>query len=100
VNFTSTVPFTYLIRCFTAFQCAGPGLDENLARTPHAYAMSGLVDTAKYIKAPTALRYGISFIAAISSGVLALVSFSNRNPGSMGVETGGESDIWSFSNTP
>ena len=53
------VPLIYLKRCFTAFQCVMPGLELNLLSTDTVWAMSGLIATARYMSAPTALMYGM-----------------------------------------
>src|SRR4051794_38505628 len=97
-NFISIVPFKYRKRCLTACQCMGPGLELNRARMLTAFVMSGRVVIARYINAPTALRYGVRRMRLISSGVEAPIDLSRRWPGSIGVSTELQSDSWNRSN--
>ncbi|GKD26690.1 hypothetical protein Tco_1232904, partial [Tanacetum coccineum] len=54
------VPRRYRRMCLIPFQCLLVGDELNLANKLTAKEMSGLVQFARYIRAPITLRYGTS----------------------------------------
>ncbi|KAK9167068.1 hypothetical protein Scep_002259 [Stephania cephalantha] len=63
----SLVPRRYRKICLTPFQCLRVGDELYLASRLTAKAMSGLVQFARYISAPIALKYGTSGPSSSSS---------------------------------
>ena len=65
----SAVLRTYFRVLTTAFFCATPECSQNLATVLIVLARLGRVMVATHISAPTAFRYGKSFISSFSSSV-------------------------------
>ncbi|KAK9114389.1 hypothetical protein Syun_021186 [Stephania yunnanensis] len=63
----SLVPRRYRKTCLIPFQCLRVGEELYLASRLTAKAMSGLVQFARYISAPIALKYGTSGPSSSSS---------------------------------
>src|ERR1700733_5908255 len=95
----SLVPCKYRKTRWHCCQWTRPGLELNRLRAPTAYAMSGRVPTDRYMRLPTALRYGTEDIYAISSGESGQSSLERVTDLSRGVETGRQLDMLCFSRT-